>query len=101
MAAAERVTARLELEFDGLKAHVAQFLVERSEITQEMVNKHINRLISDGHIERMVQEQITREVQTQLKESIKTAVSTAFWDEEIADCVTKLVISGMKKAKED
>jgi len=100
VAEAGMVHARIDLEFEGLRATCATFLVKRQDEIQAMVNRQLDAQLASGQIEKLIAAQIEREVADHLRTAIKEGVKHAFWDKAAKNKLTQVIVNSMVETDE-
>ncbi len=76
------IRLRLDLQMESLSIAVQQWSIDHSNELQDIVNAELDRLSSEGVIERLITEAIHREVQESLGKEVKHAVQKAVWNDD-------------------
>jgi hypothetical protein len=89
------VQARIELEFEGLRAACHNFLTVRQGDVQAMVDEQLSTFLADGGVEKLIAVQVEKEIRTHLEQAIKDGVRQAFWDPTAKAALSRLIVDGM------
>ena len=91
------VQARLELDFESLRANCVNFLTLHQDEVQRMVNAQLDAMMSDGNLERLIAATIERELRSQLEQSIKDGIRHALWDKSAKNELAGMLLKGLNK----